>query len=282
VKLALFTDKLGITVLLAALIRVRDGWASLPKGFAVAGLLPHALQLTSGLSYLALYAAPLGLLAAEYALCIPNRKRVALTVVTGVTLPIFLALSLSSVVGVATAASRFYQPSLSPTIAMALWSHTAGSASPPRMLVAAITTFGVLRFGFRSLAAYGPTHLPRKLSWLAGACAVVAIAILALHPFATVSTAAIEICEKSLAIAGAVLTADVVMGWKRLTVKGRFDPVGVMALVAGTAVSLLLPSEYLWAKGQWWLPWLLPSYAVAFLICIAGRSVQRLTQHGNC
>ena len=67
VKLALFTDKLGIAILIAALIRVRDGWASVPGGFGIAGLYPHALQFTSGLSNIASYAAPFGLFAAEYA-----------------------------------------------------------------------------------------------------------------------------------------------------------------------------------------------------------------------
>lgn len=199
-QLALFTDKLGIGVLLAALIRVRDGRSSLPKGFT--GLYPHALQFTAGLSQFGAYAAPLGLLAAEYALRVPNRKQVALGAGIGVTLPMFLALSLSTIVGVATAASSHYQPSLNPTIAMALWSHGADSAIPSRMLVAGITTFGALRFGFRSLAVYGPVNLPQKAKHLAGICSVIVIATLALHPFATACAAVMDVCQKALAVTG--------------------------------------------------------------------------------
>ena len=59
VKLALFTDKLGIAILIAALIRVRDGWASVPGGFGIAGLYPHALQFTPGLSNIISHRMPL-------------------------------------------------------------------------------------------------------------------------------------------------------------------------------------------------------------------------------
>ena len=271
-KLAMFADKLAIAILLAALIRVRDGWSSLPKGFsAIAGLYPQALQFTAGLSQFGAYAAPLGLLAAEYALRVPNRKQVALAVGIGVTLPMFLALSLSTIVGAATAASIYYQPSLNPTIAMALWSHAANSAIPPRMLVAGITTFGVLRFGFRSLVVYGPVNLPQKTKQLAGICSVIVIATLALHPFATASTAVMDVCEKGLAVTGAVLSADAVAKWKGAAVRPRFDLVGVMALAAGLGTAVSLPKQYVLAQSQWWLPWLLPSYAVAFFVSLAGR-----------
>jgi len=146
---------------------VRDGWASVPGGFGIAGSYPHALPFTSGLSNIASYAAPFGLFAAEYASRIPSRKQVSLTILSGVTVPMFLALFLSSIVGMATAVSHLYQPSLNATVAMALWAHTAGSASPSRVMVAGITTFGALRFGIRARAEYGPAISNGTSRWVA-------------------------------------------------------------------------------------------------------------------
>jgi hypothetical protein len=274
-KLAMFTDKLGIAILIAALIRVRDGWASVPGGFGIAGLYPHALQFTSGLSNIASYAAPFGLFAAEYASRIPSRKQVSLTILSGVTVPMFLALFLSSIVGMATAVSHLYQPSLNATVAMALWAHTAGAASPSRILVAGITTFGALRFGIRALAEYGPAISNGTSSCVAHVCAVVAIATLALRPYATASIVVSDICVRCIAVAGAVLTASVVMGLRSGPARRRFDTVGLIALLAGAVTALCLPEQFLWAQGRWWLPWLLPTYAVGFLVFFVGRSVQR-------
>jgi hypothetical protein len=70
----------------------------------------------------------------------------------GVALPLFVTLLLVGAIGAATHASPFYQPSLEPTVAMALWSRAAGSALPGRRMIAAITVFGVARFGLKALA----------------------------------------------------------------------------------------------------------------------------------
>lgn len=75
---------------------------------------------------------------------VPDRKQVWLMVGSGVTLPLFGALCVSGMVGVATLKSGLYRPSLNPTVAMALWSDVRESAILPRMLNAAITTFGAL------------------------------------------------------------------------------------------------------------------------------------------
>ena len=66
-------------------------------------------------------------------------------------MPIFGAMTLSVVIGVATGVSGLYRPSLSPAVAMALFSGVAPRAIPSRMFIAAITTFGAARFGVRAL-----------------------------------------------------------------------------------------------------------------------------------
>ena len=280
-KLALFNSKLGIAILVAAFIRVHDGWTAVPTGFASAGQYPAALNFCASLSELGYYAAPLGLFFADLAFRIPDRKQFSLTVLTGVALPLFVALSVTGVVGVATAASQLYQPSLNPTVAMTLWSHTAGSAMPARMLVAGITTFGAVRFGVRALAACGPAVPQGKLKLYVLVFLIVVIAALSLHPYATAFMSVYEMCAKCLVVTAAVLTADLVIGSKEVTARRRFDAVGVAALLGGVATALCLPQEYTWAQGQWWQPWLLPSYGMGFLICLIGRFAQRLSVFGR-
>jgi len=213
--------------------------------------------------------------AADLAFQIPKRRQVALTGLTGIALPLFVALFLSGVVGVATGASQFYQPSLNPTVAVALWSQAARSATPGGMLVAAITTFGAVRFGARALAACGSIVALGRLRWLLLACLVAAIASLSLLPYATALSTVSRITATCLTVAGAVLTADFVSGGKRGRGVSRVDLVGVAALLAGLTTAFCLPERYLWGQDSWWLPWLLPSYAVGFLGCLMGRAVQR-------
>lgn len=274
VRLALFTGKLSLVILLAALIRVRDGWPAVPAGFSLGGQYPRMLLLTVGLSRLALYAAPLGLFVAEYASRLPKRNQAAAAVLSGAALPLFAALTLSSIVGLATARSHFYQPSLNPTVGMALWAHAAGSAVLPRMVIAGITNFGAARFGLRALGAYVPVAGSR-VGWFAHVVFGAIIAALALDPYAAAVTTVSNLCGKCLAVAGAVLTTNAVIRFKGTASARRFDFVGTLALLAGLGVSIWLPERYLWAKGKWWLPWLLPTYAVAFSCCLAGRVAQR-------
>jgi hypothetical protein len=280
-KLALFTNKLGIAILVAAFIRVHNGWASVPAGFPTAGQGPAIPRLCHSLSALASYAAPLGLLAADLTFHLPKRKQVALAGLTGAALPIFVVLSLSGVVGVATLASGFYQPSLNPNIAMALWSQAAGSAMPGRMLVAAITTFGALRFGARALAACGSALPPGKLKWFLLVGLVTVIASLSVRPYDTALATVSKITATCLTVASAVLTGDFVSGGKRGGVVRRVDLVGVAALLAGLAVAFCLPKRYLWGLDNWWLPWLLPSYAVGVVGCLLGRALQRTSAPGR-
>ena len=72
-SLALFTNKLGLAILIAAFIRVHDGWAAVPAGFPTAGQPRVIEQFWYGLSRLAFYVAPLALLAADF--CFRSRRR---------------------------------------------------------------------------------------------------------------------------------------------------------------------------------------------------------------
>lgn len=272
-RLALFTSKLCIVILIAAFIRVHDGWAAIPAGFPAEGQPPAVQQIYHGLSLLAFYGAPLLLLAADYGARIAGRKQVVLSGLAGLALPIFGALILSVVIGVATGVSRLYRPSLNPTVAMALFSGVAGSAIPSRMFVAAITTFGAARLGVRALLDAASVRPFGGSKWVLIGCFVAVIAWLSLHPHAEALTRISDLAATCLVIAGAVVTADFASGRGHLERVSRVDWVAVAAFAAGIA-AVLLPTWYVWVD-SWWSPWTLPSYGVGFLVCFCGRALRR-------
>lgn len=274
VRLALFTAKLSLAILIAAAVRVRDGWPAVPGGFSIAGQYPWGMLFMHDISEIALFAAPLGLCAAEYASRLPSSRQVFRAIAAGTVLPLVAALTLSSMVGVATRASDLYQPSLNPTLAMALWAHAASSAIPPRMLIAGVTNFGAARFALREIHRSVPEVVRLKAGWLAPVVIAAIIAGVAFYPFNRVTVDVSHFCGKCLAIAGAVVTVDFWLGL-RAADSHKFDLAGTTALLSGMAMSVWLPENYLWTDGQWWLPWLLPAYGITAITCVAGRLAQR-------
>jgi hypothetical protein len=125
-KLALFGNKLGIAILLAAIIRVHEGLPEAMNGF------PHSdnplPEFWRGLSLVMFYVAPLGFLAGNFGSLVQGRKQLAMTAVMGVVVPLFAVLMMIGVTNVATINSSFHQPSLNPNIPMALWGHAAYSS----------------------------------------------------------------------------------------------------------------------------------------------------------
>jgi hypothetical protein len=275
--LALFTVKLCLALLIAALIRVRHGWSAVAAGLPSSGQSPAVEELWYSLSRIAFYLAPLSLLAADFAFH-QRRKQVAVTGVMGIALPLFGALLISVVIGVAIHASGLYVPSLNPTIAMALFSRVADSAMKGRMLVFAITTFGAIRFGIKALLDSASIVSPKKLRWLLAGCSTAAIVWLSLHPydlFAASIGKASEIAATCLVIVTAVLTADFLNGWGRTERRKRIDWIAVLALLTALATPCLLLNKYVWDVDHYWLLRPMPPYAVGLLICLFGRATQR-------
>jgi hypothetical protein len=279
-RLALFTDKLGFAILVAALIRVREGLPTALQGFPASDGQPAALMALHGLSLLAFYVGPLVFLAADFGYRIEARRDVAMAGGFGLVLPLFGTVLLVGIIGSATHASGYYQPSLEPTVAMALWSKAAGSALPGRMMIAAITMFGAGRFGAKALmnVVAIPNLAPRPLRVLS-ACFCGVIAWCSLHPFDTNLSISSKISAAFLTVAAAVLTGDFLNRRLRPDRLCRIDWVASSALAIGLATFFLVRS---WVSDAWWEPGLLPSYAVAFVTCVVGRALQQRFQRHSC
>lgn len=278
-KLALFSNKLGSAILVAAMLRVHAGWPSALAGFPPSTEPPPLTQLLQGFSRLAFYLAPLAFLAADFGHRNCGQKQVAMTGLVGIVLPLFATTVFVGVMNVATVASPIYQPSLNPTVAMALWAHAAGSALPGRMMFAVITAFGAARFGAgalggcASISAFGKQLSRAVLFGLIGATAWFSF-----HQDNPALSAALEVSTTCLAVAAAVLTSEVVTGMLRIERRPRrVDWIALAAFAAGAAAPWYLPRWISVAGAEsWWHPWLLPSYAVGFLVCSFGRTMERL------
>jgi hypothetical protein len=202
--------------------------------------------------------------------------------VWGIGLQLFLALLLAGVVGAATGASRRYQPSLTPSLAMALWAHVARSAVPGRAAVAWITTFGALRFVARSLtSSAGWRWSPGPPSWIAAGTFGLTVGWLSIQTNTSLFSPALDWSARILGVTGVIVTTDFLLGASRGSSR-TIDLVGFLAAAAGLATPLFIahgPMEV--TPDPWWYPWLLPSCFVAFAICLWLRLAQRLKLRHN-
>ena len=275
-RLALFTNKLGVAILLAALVRVRDGWSAISKGFPFSKSESLISSEWHCLAIVTFFVAPLCFLAADFGYRSRDRKQVAAIAALGLLLPLFGTLFVVGVTDVATSASAAYQPSLSPSVAMALWAHVASSALPGRLMLAAITIFGAMRFGVRVLATSTLGLASRGLGrWTVIGCILLVVAWLSTQ-YRAILLVPFEWSVTGLAVASAVLTADFATSRWRIERIRRIDWVGTTALMMGWTAVLYLPKSVVGAGAdQWWHPGLLPSYAVGFLVCLIGRAIQK-------
>lgn len=276
-KLALFTNKLGIAILAAALFRVRDGLPFVLRGFR--GYYPGSAisYELHGLAMLSFYVAPLSFLAADFGYRVRSRRQMVAITSMGLVLPLCGTLLLMAVIDVAINVSRLYQPSLDPNIAMALWSQVASSYLPGIVMLTAITVFGALRFGVGAISEAVPAEVGR-VRWVILGTLIAAITWLSVQNWVSMWTASapLEWSATSLAVASAVVSVDfATRGW-RVEQTRRIDWVGTAALLAGSTAALYLPDWTVGTNQDQWHPWLLPSYGVGILVCLAGRAVEKV------
>jgi hypothetical protein len=114
------------------------------------------------------------------------------------------------------------------------------------------------------------------MRWVVFPPIIGAIVWASLHHFTDSLSAAFEVLVGCLAVAGAVLTADAVIGRRPTEKAPKIDWVGVAALLIGLAAPMYMSYRMVEvADAWWWHPWLLPSYGAAFLVCLVGRAVER-------
>jgi hypothetical protein len=275
-KLAAFANKLGIAILIAALIRVRDGWPAIWQGFSWLDANSRLAGQWRGLGILLVYLVPVFFLTADFGRRAVGPKPVIKFALFGLTLPLFATLLVVASIDVATLASSAYQPSLVPSVFMALTAHVSRRALPAINMLVTLTIFGAMRFTAASLVQ---CSLPEK--------ARVRARYMALIPFIGIivwlSTQSdkwllvpLEYSAATLAVASAILTVDFLTAkWRVARQQRLVDWGGACALLAGSTAALYLPAWIVGtaADGEW-SPRILPSYAVGFLVCLAARALR--------
>jgi hypothetical protein len=267
---ARFATRLGIAILLAAFLRVHEGWSAIPHGFSNVGL----RYLPRGASAVAFSIAPVVFLGGTLLQSMPARKDLMKAAGWGIAGPLWGTLFLVSVIHVAAYALPYYTLRLDPILGMVLRGNTALSALPGRMLIA-VTIFGPMRFGAKTLQdVIAIRELRPGWKWLPASAFVLIIAWFSGGggPWAYASFA-FEIASAGLIVAAAILTADALVPVRRIKTP-LVDIAGVAALFAGLAT-------FVWVQRTtpdgWWDPGLLPSYGTAFAVALLGRATQRLT-----
>jgi len=270
-KLALFTNKLSIAILIAAFIRARAGW---PSAWQALIHSPGLIEATDWrqVPLLFFYFAPLALLASEFGQRSRTRKEAALIGVVGLALSFAVSLFAAGFVGQAAHIGHGNIGNGSP-VAAALFAGTSFRYSPPRMMVTGITLFGSARFGISALANSLPfeDRTIRRVLLALLACCIVILAVATPESIHS----GLEILTRCLVAAAAVFSADFIAGTSRQERPKKVDWIGAVAISGGLAIPFLW--SYLFVPDEpWWFPWLLPSYAVSFVACLILRFGSRL------
>ena len=278
-RLSRFTIRLALAFLVAALLRIRGGWTHALGGFPFSGGCSEHLRLWHGLTWLVSYVGPLGFLAADFGHRSQGRKQVLKIGFFGLVAPLWGTMFVVSFIALATFATPFYQPSLEPNVAMALWGQCRRSYAAGFLMISAITTFGAARFGVMALEKTLPALAAnsRRVRWLVLVGLVAVIAWFPIHREAF--QALVRWPATCLVVTAAVLTVDCATARWRVEQVRNVNWVGLAALMAGCATPLYVPNSIVGATSDVsWHPWLLPSYGMGLLICLSGRAVQNLTR----
>jgi hypothetical protein len=163
---------------------------------------------------------------------------------------------------------------------MALWSHAARSALPGRLMIAAISVFGAVRFGGKALAEAARVRTPGGWQeWILCGCLVgidSVIVVAFLRGNALVFTTALDWSARCLGVTSAVITVDFLTRKHRIEPTPKVDWIGLIALIVGLATPLYVPRGLMESTpSPWWYSWMLPSYLIALLVCVCGRIAQR-------
>lgn len=238
--LARFSIRLSIAILIACAIRVRET----PAYFTI-----DIESLEWNLDRLALSMAPVAFLAAAQ-----SSPQVLRTAALVIALPLWSSVFVVGLINMATLGSSYYQPSGSPNISMALMGGVSSRAIPALYLITSLTLFGPMRLGVQFLRASLPPPVAR-FGWLS---IVAVICYLHFDPLRHWNFITPAIPATILSTTAGVLTASLIR-----PPKGKW--IANLALIAGAIVGGHNIRK----------PEILPAYATAFAITLAGRKLQR-------
>ncbi|MGJ5820614.1 hypothetical protein [Paludibaculum fermentans] len=281
-RLANFSTKLGLAILIAGLVRVHVGWPEIPHGFPADKSRPAGMLIWQGLSVVALYVAPFGYFAAGWGRRTAGRRQIVAATAWGLALPLFAALLLVGISNAATHSSPYAEQGMNPNIAMAMWGGAARGAAAGYMMIAGVTGFGAIRLCFRALADSASLFSRTRLAqWLMAAMAIAVAAGLSQYLPDDRVTQMRGAATYVVVVVSAILTGDWILQRPRAGGSRWLDWVGCAALVAGVTAPWYLPVLLVGAwDDAWWSRSLLPSYGMALLICVLGRLTERARRGG--
>jgi hypothetical protein len=290
-RLAWFTNKFSLAIVIAALIRVRWGLPSAWESLSGPGSLAGEPYTWPGSADLIFYAAPLMFLASDF---IRNRtRRQSLLIgLFGLALPFAGGIFLSGLVGTAKYAIHT-NSGAGANFGGALLYNDSGRFVAVKLLLIGFTLFGAVRFGARSLADVVSiswiSKTPQRIVLAGILCGTAAISVLGGNRSVNLLDA-LELPTRVLVATAAVLTADFVARSYGLRQNRRVDWVAMLALLAGCGlpfyISRLAELSYVvigWPFATtldlepWSHTWLLPAYGTSFLFCLTGRLAQTVS-----
>jgi hypothetical protein len=294
-RLAWFTNKLSLAIVIAALIRVRSGLPSAWESLSGPGSFAGDAYTWPGSADLIFYAAPLMFLASDFTRN-RTRRQSLLIGLFGLALPFAGGIFLSGLVGAATYAIHANSGSVT-NFGGALLYNDSGRFAPVKLVLIGFTLFGAVRFGARSLAdAISVSWCPRmaRRIVLGGVlCGTAALSVLGGNRSVNLLDA-LELPARVLVATAAVLTADFVVRSYRPRQNHKVDWIAMLALLAGCGlpyyISRLAELSYVvigWPFATtldleaWSHRGLLPVYGTSFLFCLTGRLAQRVSGKVN-
>jgi hypothetical protein len=283
-RLALFTNKLTLAILVAALIRVRNG---LPSAWSLFSHPPAPADMAStmqNLSQVAFYVCPVALLATSLGGRCGSRKQVVLTAVFGLAVPVVVAVLATDFIVTAIQGGQFRN------LLVALTSGDSGRVLPTKVRLMAITMFGAVRFMVAALTDSVPAFGGRQnaLRLAVAAPLVVGVTLMPAILGHYLDTSGIqENLATALSLVAGMLTADALA--RRWRIVGHSTPehprrvdwisVGifvmawcVLAFCSDAPYFPFLIAGFPPDPGH---PLFLPSYGLGFTALALGRAFQK-------
>jgi len=269
---ARFTIKLAAALMIAAFIRVRDGWYAIPFGVEPRGQDSMAEAAWKVFPEICAFIAPLALLGAIFSARLRDKRGVKIAAQVGIAGPVAASLALVTVLSVATYVSRSYLPGSFQRIYVSLASGATRAGNRAVLLLFAVTMLGLLRFGVSALKQIATAH------WTLFGCLISAIVWLSAHYDPEEVAPALKSTTEILGAVAAILTVDALMR-RQIHPPRPFDWPATLSLACAMGIPMFIRFWRPQIDDQYGHPWLLPSYALAFGAHMLARGVERIGHH---